>query len=418
MRRLYPGRDYRRAQNIEELRELARRRLPNFSFEYVEGGADDEFTLHRNRSIFEGITLQPRTLRNVGSRDLQTRIFGRPSSLPFMIGPTGFNGLLTDQGDLRLAEAAARAGIPFVLSNASTMSIEKIAKVDGIRAWMQIYLYRTREHVAQLVKRVKALDLEAIVVTTDSAIFGNREWDRRNYVRPLKLDLRNRLDVLRHPGWIWDVLVPNGVPRFENLGDLLPPGQDSVKGAASALAAELDPTLSWQDIAWLRDIWPGKLIIKGIGHPDDVRLAMQFGVDGVVLSNHGGRQLDGAVSAMEILPEAARLAQGKLEIFLDGGFRRGSDIVKALLLGANAVLIGRAGLYGLAAGKGPGADHAIDILRTEVDRTLGLLGCSRLDELTPDLIHDPKWRAAAEAIVSSSSSKGMSDFPSAAMGQK
>ncbi|MDP9938883.1 alpha-hydroxy acid oxidase [Ectopseudomonas alcaliphila] len=397
-RRLYPGRDFRRAQNIEELREMARRRLPNFSFEYVEGGADDEFTLKRNRSIFESVTLQPRTLRDVGQRSLERSFFGRASQLPFMVGPTGFNGLLTRDGDLHLARAAADAGIPFVLSNASTTSIEDIAAVDGVRAWMQIYLYRTRDHVAKLVERVKRLKLEAIVVTTDSAIFGNREWDKRNYAKPLQLDLRNRLDVLRHPEWIWDVLVPDGVPRFRNLGDLLPPGKDSVKGAASALAAELDPTLSWDDIAWLRDIWHGKLIVKGMIHPDDARLALQYSVDGVVLSNHGGRQLDGAVSALETLPEVARINQGRMEIFLDGGFRRGSDIAKALLLGASGVLIGRAGLYGLAAGKGPGAAHALEILRTELDRTLGLLGCSSLEELTPDLIQAPHWRALAERI--------------------
>ncbi|UTW08163.1 alpha-hydroxy acid oxidase [Pseudomonas benzenivorans] len=396
-RRLYQGRDYRRAQNIEELREMARRRLPNFSFEYVEGGADDELTLKRNRAIFESVTLQPRTLRDVGQRRLDRCFFGTPAQLPFMIGPTGFNGLLTRDGDLHLARAAAKAGVPFVLSNASTTAIEDIAAVEGVRAWMQIYLYRTREHVARLVERVRRLNLEAIVVTTDSAIFGNREWDKRNYAKPLQLDLRNRLDVLRHPGWIWDVLVPDGVPRFKNLGDLLPPGKDSVKGAAGALAAELDPTLSWDDIAWLRDIWHGKLIVKGMIHPEDARLAMQYGVDGVVLSNHGGRQLDGAVSALETLPEVARIGRGRLEVFLDGGFRRGSDIAKALLLGASGVLIGRAGLYGLAAGKGAGAAHAINILRSELDRTLGLLGCSNLDELSPDLIHAQHWRTLAEA---------------------
>lgn len=398
-RRLYPGRDYRRAQSIDELRELARRRLPNFSFEYVEGGSDDEFTLARNRAIFQSITLQPRTLRNVGTRDLRRDVFGKPSALPFMVGPTGFNGLLTAGGDLRLAEASARAGIPFVLSNASTSSIEEIAAIDGIRAWMQIYLYRTRDHVAKLVERVRRLELEAIVVTVDSAIFGNREWDRRNYVRPLQLDLRNKLDVALHPEWVWDVLVPNGVPRFANLGDLLPPGKDSVKGAASALAAELDPSLNWDDIAWLRDIWKGKLIVKGMIHPADAEIALAYGVDGVVLSNHGGRQLDGSVSAMETLAEVARLARGRMSVFLDGGFRRGSDIVKALLLGADAVLLGRAALYGLAAGKGPGASHAIEILRSEVDRTLGLLGCSSLDELSPELIHAPAWRAAAQAVA-------------------
>ena len=398
-RRLYGGRDYRRAQSIADLREMARRRLPNFSFEYVEGGADDEFTLNRNRRIFESVTLQPRTLRSVGARDLRRDFFGSPAKLPFMVGPTGFNGLLTHNGDLHLARAAADAGIPFILSNASTSSIEDVAAVPNVRAWMQIYLYRTRDHVAKLVERVKALNLEAIVVTTDSAIFGNREWDRRNYRRPLQLDLRNKLDVLMHPRWWWDVLVPHGTPKFKNLGDLLPPGKDSVKGAASALAAELDPTLNWDDIAWLRQIWPGKLIIKGMIHPADAALAVQYGVDGVVLSNHGGRQLDGAVSALETLPIIAREHGKQLEIYLDGGFRRGSDIVKAILLGAQGVLIGRAGLYGLAAGKGPGAAHALDILRSEVDRTVGLLGCSSLDELSADLIHDPHWQALAQAIA-------------------
>jgi len=227
-RRLYPGRDYRRAQNIEELREIARRRLPNFSFEYVEGGADDELTLLRNRSVFESITL-----RAVGTRDLCRDFFGVESKLPFMIGPSGFSGLLTHQGDLRLADA---------------------------------------------------------------------------------------------------------------------------------------------------------------------EIALHYGVDALVLSNHGGRQLDGVVSAMETLPQIARIVRGRLQVFLDGGFRRGSDIAKALLLGADGVLIGRAGLYGLAAGKGPGASHAIDILRTEQDRTVGLLGCSSLAELQPELIHDPHWRTLAEAV--------------------
>jgi len=249
-RRLYQGRDFRRAQNIEELREMARRRLPNFSFEYVEGGSDDEVTLRRNRSIFESITLQPHSLRDVGQRSLERSFFSKPAQLPFMIGPTGFNGLLTRDGDLHLARAAAEAGIPFVLSNASTTSMEDIAAIENIRVWMQIYLYRTRDHVARLVERAERLNLEAIVVTTDSAILGNREWDKRNYAKPLHLDLRNYLDVLCHLRWIWDVLVPNGVPRFKNLGDLLPPGKDTVRGAASALAAELDPTLSWDDIAW------------------------------------------------------------------------------------------------------------------------------------------------------------------------
>ncbi|UEM19056.1 alpha-hydroxy-acid oxidizing protein [Skermanella mucosa] len=380
-RRLYQGTDFRRAQNIDELRAVARRRVPNFCFEYVEGGADDEVTLRRNRSVFEEIGFVPRTLVDVSARGQTVDLFGKPSAAPFLIGPTGFSGLLAREGDLALARAAAAAGIPFVLSNASTMRLEEVADRAGGRLWMQLYLYRTRAFAAKLVERAKAAGLEALVVTTDSAIFGNREWDRRNYARPLKLNLRNTIDVALHPRWILDVLVPNGVPRFANLGDLLPPGQDSVRGAASAIAKELDPSLDWADIRWLRDLWPGKLIVKGVMTAEDAALAADCGADGIVLSNHGGRQLDGAVSTMEVLPEVAAEVGGRLTVMLDGGFRRGSDIVKARALGADAVLLGRATTYGLAAGGEAGVAHAIDILKTEVDRVVGLLGCADLSQL-------------------------------------
>jgi (S)-mandelate dehydrogenase len=190
----------------------------------------------------------PRTLVDVAERRQQIELFGKPLALPFLIGPTGFNGLLTHQGDLLLARAAAKAGIPFILSNASTIALEEIAQQAGGRVWMQLYLYRTREYAARLVERVDRPGLEALIVTTDSNLFGNREWDRRNYARPLQLNLRNMFDVLCHPRWLFDVLIPHGVPRFKNLGDLLPPGQDSARGAASALAKEFDPSLNWKDI--------------------------------------------------------------------------------------------------------------------------------------------------------------------------
>jgi (S)-mandelate dehydrogenase len=388
-RRLYQGTDYRRAHSIDELREVARRRVPNFCFEYVEGGSDDEVTLKRNRSVFEEIGFVPRTLVDVSARSQAVDLFGKPSAAPFMIGPTGFSGLLTRDGDLALARAAASAGIPYILSNASTMRLEEVVQRAGGRIWMQLYLYRTRDYAARLVDRMKAIGIEALVVTTDSAIFGNREWDRRNYARPLKLDLRNTIDVMLHPRWIFDVLVPHGVPRFANLGDMLPPGQDSVQGAASAIAKELDPSLNWADIRWLRDIWPGKLIVKGVMCVEDAVTAAKSGADGIVLSNHGGRQLDGAISSMEILPEVAAAVGSQLTVMLDGGFRRGSDIVKARALGADAVLLGRATTYGLAAGGEAGVAHAINLLKTEVDRVVGLLGCSDLSQLDTSYIRWP-----------------------------
>jgi (S)-mandelate dehydrogenase len=355
----------------------------------VEGGSDDEVTLKRNRSVFEDFGFVPRTLVDVSARSQAVDLFGKPSAAPFMIGPTGFSGLLTREGDLALARAAASAGIPYILSNASTMRLEEVVQRAGGRIWMQLYLYRTRDYAARLVDRMKAIGIEALVVTTDSAIFGNREWDRRNYARPLKLDLRNTIDVMLHPRWIFDVLVPHGVPRFANLGNMLPPGQDSVQGAASAIAKELDPSLNWADIRWLRDIWPGKLIVKGVMCVEDAVTAAKSGADGIVLSNHGGRQLDGAISSMEILPEVAAAVGSQLTVMLDGGFRRGSDIVKARALGADAVLLGRATTYGLAAGGEAGVAHAINLLKTEVDRVVGLLGCSDLSQLDTSYIRWP-----------------------------
>lgn len=415
-RRLYRGFDHRRAQNIEELREIARRRTPNFSFEYVEGGAEDEVTLRRNRAAFEEIALLPRALVDVAQRRQGVELFGKSSASPFIIGPTGFNGLLTHRGDVALARAAAKAGIPFVPSNASTVALEEVASEAGGRVWMQLYLYRTRAYAAQLVERVARAGLEALVVTTDSAIFGNREWDKLNYKRPLHLDLRNTIDVALHPRWLFDVMIPHGVPRFKNLGDLLPEGKDSVRGAASALARELDPSLNWDDIRWLRRLWSGKLIVKGIITAEDAMLAAECGADGIVLSNHGGRQLDGAVSAMDTLPDVAAAVGDRLTVFIDGGFRRGSDIVKARLLGAHAAMLGRATLYGLAAGGEAGAAHAIEILKTEIDRVLGLLGFPDINAMDPRCLRWPArtMRLAAEARWAGNRDSAESGVPRAA----
>lgn len=380
-RRLYIGSDPRRAHSIEELRAMAARRVPHFCFEYIEGGSEEEATLRRNRDVFSEIAFKPRSLVDVSRRDIGINLFGRRSAAPFMIAPTGFSGLLAHEGDIALAKAAAGAGIPFILSNASTVPLEKVIEAAGGRVWMQVYMYRTRDFVAQLAERAERAGVEALVVTTDSAIYGKREWDLRNYAKPLKLDVRNLIDVLAHPRWMKEVLWPNGMPRFANLGDLLPPGKDSVSGAASALAKELDPSLSWEDIRWLRDRWPRRLIIKGLLHPDDAKRAASLGADGIVLSNHGGRQLDGAVSAMDVLPDVVDAVKGRLAVMLDGGFRRGSDIVKAMALGADAVLVGRATTWGLAAGGRAGADRAVEILMTEIDRVIGLLGCSSIASL-------------------------------------
>ncbi|WP_136247072.1 alpha-hydroxy acid oxidase [Halomonas borealis] len=380
-RRPYAGNDYRKALNIHDLERIAQRRLPNFVFEYLQGGADDERTLKRNREVFDDYLFEPRTLTRVGTRDLSTTLLGKPAAMPLVIGPTGYNGLLTQDGDIKMATAASRKDIPFVLSNVATTSLEDIANLAGLSAWMQIYFYRDRDYVRKLVERCREAGYETLVVTTDSAIYGNREWDRRNFRKPMQPTLCNFLHLLSRPRWITDVLIPDGMPTFKNLGDLLPPGKQSVQGASAIIGEQLDPTLNWDDIAWLRDQWRGKLIIKGLLSPEEAERAATLGVDAVVLSNHGGRQLDHARSPFDVLPEArARIGQ-RCQLFVDSGFRRGTDVVKALALGADAVWLGRATLYGLAAGGQAGVEHALDILQREIDRTIGLLGVDRIGDL-------------------------------------
>jgi (S)-mandelate dehydrogenase len=299
-----------------------------------------------------------------------------------VIGPTGFNGMLTKHGDIKLASAARSRDIPFVLSNVSTTALEDITALEGLSAWMQIYFYRDRAFVRSLVERCRQADVEAIVITTDSAIYGNREWDVRNFRRPMQPNLTNLLHMLSKPKWMLDVLYPDGPPTFKNLDALLPPNQRSAQGASVIIGQQLDPSLNWEDIEWLRNLWPGKLIIKGILDPEEASKAAQLGADAIVLSNHGGRQLNHAISPMDILPAVKAAVGGRCQLFVDSGFRRGTDIVKALALGADAVWLGRATLYGLAAGGQAGAEHALDILRAEVDRAVGLVGYDRLDQLT------------------------------------
>jgi (S)-mandelate dehydrogenase len=387
-RRISGWRKFDRSRSIFELAEVARRRIPNFVYEYILGGSDDEVSAANNRSVFNRYRFTPRTLTDVSSRDISTQIFGRKINMPVIIGPTGFNGLITRDGDLKLARAAAGRGIPFTLSTVATVSLEEISGVPDGWQWMQIYFLRDRKFVEGLVKRCLDVGYDTIVVTTDSAIYGNREWDARNYTRPFVLDWRNKLDVLSKPRWMWDVLYPHGIPVFKNLGDLLPPEGMSTKGAAAELGKQHMPSLNWEDVKWLRGIWPGNLVLKGILSVPEARTAAEHGVDGIVLSNHGGRQLDGSVSPMEILREVREAVGDKLTILLDSGFRRGTDILKALILGADAVLLGRATLYGLGAGGQPGVDHALGLLQSDLHRTLGLLGCSDLKSLDDSLMKD------------------------------
>lgn len=380
LRRLYLGSNLNQVHSLDDLRARAIKKLPNFCLEYLEGGADDELTLSRNRQAYTELTFRPRVLVDITQRDLTTQVFEQPLAFPLAIAPTGFNGLLSHEGDLKLALAAKQAGIPFIQSMVSTVSLERIA-ATGVRHWMQLYLFKNRENLKGIITRAEQAGCEALVLTVDTSIIGNRTWDKRNYRAPMQLNLPNLAHLATRPAWVWDILVPQGMPKFSNLGDFLPPEKASAKNAASFLTKEMSASLNWQDITWLREIWPGKLILKGILASEDALQAKLLGVDGIIISNHGGRQLDSAPSPIDVLPEIRQAVGQDFLLILDGGLRRGSDLIKALCLGANLVTSGRATLYGLAAAGQAGADKALEILKTEADRTLGLLGCTKIKQL-------------------------------------
>lgn len=374
-RQLYGGNDYRRALNIEELRAIARRRVPHFAFEYVDGGAEDEVTLRWNRAVFDTLRLVPATLVDTTGRDQCISLFGKESASPLIIAPTGLNGMLRHRADVALARAAAAAGIPFTLSTVSNVRLEEVAAEAGGRLWLQLYVVEHVDMVGRLIERADQAGCEALVFTTDANVFGHREWDKRSYYAPGKLTLSSKLDVLRHLRWLFDVALPHGIPRFENIIEFLPPEAQSASAGVTVIPKLFRASITWDDVARLRDKWPRKLIVKGILSAADAERAAALGVDGIVLSNHGGRQLETCVSAMEVLPDIARALGDRLTLIVDGGFRRGTDVVKAMALGAHAVMVGRPVLYGVTAGGEAGASHALKLLSSEIDRVLGQLGC-------------------------------------------
>jgi (S)-mandelate dehydrogenase len=385
-RRPFTSKNIARTLNISHLREIARTRVPNFVFEYLEGGAEDEVSLRCNRSAMETYRFIPQTLVDTTQRHLRTQLFGREMQLPIIIAPTGMNGIFDPDGDIALARAAAAAGIPFCLSTVSTTRLEKVAQDAGGRLWMQLYVMRDRKVAEHIVKRAYDANYEALVFTTDANVFGYREWDRRNYLRPGRPTFGNMLDMLRHPRWLSRVLIRRGVPRFVNFTDFLPPGGGSAIGGSTIIPTMFGPTLTWDDIAWLRGMWDRKLLIKGVLSVADAERAAQLGADGIILTNHGGRQLDSCVAPIDMVAEISAAVGKRTTVIVDGGFRRGTDIAKGLALGADAVMIARATLYGLVAGGEPGVKRAIEILTMELDRAFGQLGIRSVDELGPHLL--------------------------------
>ena len=385
-RRAFDGHDLARALNIADLRAVARRRVPHFVFEYVEGGAEDEASLRSNRSAVEALRLVPHTLVDTSSRHLRTEILGRPANAPLVIAPTGLNGMLHEDGDIGLAKAAAQLGIPFTLSTMSTTRLEDVAKQAGGRLWMQLYVMKNRAIAEDIMTRAAAAGYEALVLTTDANVFGSREWDQRSYAAPGKPTLRARLDALRHPGWLRRVLLGKGIPRFRNLESFLPPGAASAVGGSTIIPKLFEATITWDDITWIRRFWPRKLLVKGVLSVADAERAADLGCDGIVLTNHGGRQLDYCVAPIDVLPEIAAAVGKRLTIIIDSGFRRGTDVLKALALGANTAMIGRATLYGLASDGELGVQRALKILTTEMDRAMGQLGVNSVADLGPHLV--------------------------------
>ena len=368
--------------NIADLRERARRRLPLGIWEYAERGVEDECGMARNRAAFAAITFRPRVLRGVETIDTTTEIFGKPLPFPLAVAPTGAAGLMWHKGDLALARAAARAGVPFIISSASTMDLEQILEAGG-RQWFQLYLWEDRSLSHKVVDKAWHLGCEALFVTLDLPVPPNREYIQRNgFGTPFRLNARNAFDVLTHPRWLAGVMgryaLEGGIPTQANLPDRL--RSKVTKGAPPGALFKQDD-LDWDGVRKLRDRWPGKFVLKGILHPEDAERALAMGADGIVVSNHGGRAFDCSMASMEALPAIVDAVGGKMTVFLDSGVRRGSDVVKAVASGADAVLAGRAPLYGLAAYGEPGVARALELLRAEMARTMAMLGARSIAEV-------------------------------------
>jgi L-lactate dehydrogenase (cytochrome)/(S)-mandelate dehydrogenase len=375
----------RRAYNIDALRAMARAALPRAVFDFADGGAEDERTLRRNEAAFDDLQLLPQPLRGAAQRDLSITLFGKRLSLPVMIGPTGLAGLFWPDGERCAARAAAAAGTGYCLSHGSVCTLEALAQTNAAPRWMQVFVYRDRGFTRELTERAAAAGYDALVLTIDNQLLGNRERDIRNgFTIPPRFGPAELLGMALKPGWLWRM---RGELKRMTFGNYLKPGEKVDIGTlAGRMASLLDPSMSWQDVETLRRQWNGPLILKGVLHPDEARMAAERGVDGVIVSNHGGRQLDGAASSLDALPAVVDAVAGKIPVLLDGGVRRGSDVIKALALGAAACLVARPQLFGLAVAGEAGVAHMLEILRREIDRALGLCGISRIADINRDFL--------------------------------
>lgn len=380
----------RRINSVAQMRGRSRRVLPSSIFDLVDGAAEDEWTLRRNESAFDDIALLPKPLDGSSARDLSLTLFGHRLEMPVMIGPTGLAGLFWPDGERCAARAAAAAGTGYCLSHGSVCTLEELADVAITPRFFQLFIYRDRGFTRELAERAEAAGYHGLVLTIDNQLAGNRERDLRNgFNIPPRLGPAEIAVLAAKPGWLWRMrreLPTIGFANYVRDGKKLELGPRDLR-----IASMFDPGMSWKDVAELRAIWKGPLILKGVLHPDEARAAAEHGVDGVIVSNHGGRQLDGAASAIEALPGVVVAVDGRMPVLMDGGVRRGVDVVRALILGATACLIGRPQLWGLSVAGEAGVSRILEIYRSEIDRAMGLCGVTRLADLSSDLLLRQPW---------------------------
>ncbi len=380
------GRRLERAANISDLRLMARDRLPRGIFDYIDGGAEDEVTMRRNSGNFDNYVFSPRVLRDVSDVDTGTRLLGHSLAVPLVFSPTGFTRIAHHEGELAVARVAARHGLPYCLSTLSTRSIEDVAAVSNGPKWFQVYVWRDRGLVKNMLSRAQENGYDTIMLTVDTAVLGRRERDvRRGFTLPPTLGAGTILDGIRHPRWTWNFVRHDPI-TFANVSGAGGRDPGTAVTLSDFISEQFDPALSWNEIDWFRSNWNGKIVIKGVQSVADAVTAHSLGIDAVALSNHGGRQLDGAPSPIDLVAPVAQATNGAIPIICDGGIRRGGDIVKALALGAHACTLGRSYLYGLGAAGEAGVEKALWCLTTEMARAMQLCGVRSTAEITPDLV--------------------------------
>jgi isopentenyl diphosphate isomerase/L-lactate dehydrogenase-like FMN-dependent dehydrogenase len=374
------ARSLKNAWSIATLRTAAKRRLPQPIFDFIDGAAEDEHTLRQNESAFDDWAILPRPLNGAAVRDLSTELLGHRLSCPVLIGPTGLAGLFWPQGEVAAARAAAQHGTVYCLSHGSVCTLEQLAQAHEGPRWMQVFIYKDRGFTRELADRARASGYQGLILTIDNQLIGKRERDLSNgFAIPPRFGPSQWLAFAQKSSWWWS--MRHELPRITFGNYVRGSSPESVAGLAGRMASLLDPAMNWSDVDMLREHWSGPLILKGVMHPDDAREAVRRGINAVIVSNHGGRQVDGAQASVRALPAIAQAVDGRIPVLLDGGIRRGSDVFKALALGAHAVLVGRPHLWGLASAGQAGVKAALDVLTSELDRTMGLTGAHDIQSI-------------------------------------